>query len=218
MKKTFIFLVLIIFAGCKSGGSSSTVVDDSNQNTDVYDLQVQPITNGSWYKPTIDTTWQWQLQGDVNTSYNVDVYDIDLFDSSKELIKSIQDSGKKVICYFNGGAYEPYRSDSNLFPKEVLGNNMGGWEDERWLDISSYERFSEIIIGRLDLAVEKNCDGVEIDNIDAYQNNNGFDLTYEDQLKYNIWLSNEAHKRNLSIALKNDIEQINYLINYLIKF
>ncbi len=31
-----------------------------------------------------DTTWHWQLNGELNSSYGVDVYDIDLFDTPKE--------------------------------------------------------------------------------------------------------------------------------------
>ena len=61
---------------------------------------------------------------------------------------------------------------------------------------------------RLDLAVERGCDGVEPDNIDGYQNNSGFPLSYADQLNYNRWLAAEAHARRLSIGLKNDLEQV----------
>ena len=65
---------------------------------------------------------------------------------------------------------------------------------------------------RMDLAVEKKCDGVEPDNIDGYTNDTGFKLTYDNQIKYNKWLANEAHKRGLSIGLKNDIEQVADLV------
>jgi len=37
----------------------------------------------------------------------------------------------------------------------------------------------------MDMAVAKDCDGVEPDNIDAYINNNGLGLTGADQLVYN---------------------------------
>ncbi|PIN87481.1 hypothetical protein COV12_03660 [Candidatus Woesearchaeota archaeon CG10_big_fil_rev_8_21_14_0_10_32_24] len=40
-----------------------------------------------------------------------------------------------------------------------------------------------------------------------------FDLTYDDQINYNKWLANEAHQRNLSIALKNDLEPVKELVN-----
>jgi len=60
----------------------------------------------------------------------------------------------------------------------------------------------------------KKCDGVEPDNVDGYLHNSGFGLNYEDQLEYNRFLSNEAHKRGLLIGLKNDLNQINELVDY----
>jgi hypothetical protein len=67
---------------------------------------------------------------------------------------------------------------------------------------------------RLDLAVEKGCDGVEPDNVDGYANNTGFPLSPEDQLMFNSWLAEKAHQRNLSVGLKNDLDQIEALIGY----
>ena len=141
------------------------------------------------------------------------MYDIDLENTSKKIIENLHKRNIKVICYFNAGAYEPYRIDSDNFPTEVLGNIMNGWEDEKWLDIAHYKKFAHIMQKRLDMAVEKKCDGVEPDNISGYQENTGFHLTYENQLQYNKWLANEAHKRGLAIALKNDGEQVIDLVN-----
>jgi hypothetical protein len=95
----------------------------------------------TWYKPNKNTTWQWQLKTKdentaLNTSYNVDVYDIDLFDTSKEKITAIQATGKKVICYFSGGSFENWRDDKDDFPESSKGNVMSGWETEKWLYIN----------------------------------------------------------------------------------
>ena len=156
----------------------------------------------SWSKLDINSSWQWQLKGDVNTSYDAKVYDIDLFDSSKELIELLHTQGKKVICYFSAGSYENWRSDKDKFPSSVLGNTLDGWSDEKWLDIREIEILSPIMIARLELAKEKGCDGVEPDNMDGYTNDSGFLLTSEDQLKYNKFIANEARKRGLSVGLK----------------
>ena len=166
----------------------------------------------NWDTFDINTTWQWQLQGDINTNYDVNLYDIDLFDTDKETIDSLHQDGKKVICYFNAGAYEEWRDDSILFPKKAIGNKMDGW-DERWIDIRN-EEIKNIMLKRLDLAKEKGCDGVEPDNVDGYNNNTGFNLTYNDQIKYNVFLAYQAHKRGLAIGLKNDLAQINDLSMY----
>jgi hypothetical protein len=167
-----------------------------------------------WWKPKPNTSWQWQLKGTLNTKYNVDMYDIDLFDNSKEAIKSLQNKGIKVICYFSAGSYENWRIDKDDFPNEVLGNTLEGWEDEKWLDISKIDLLVPIMEARLDLAVEKGCNGVEPDNVDGYLNDNGFSLTSQDQLNYNKWFAEEAHKRGLTVGLKNDLDQIPELVNY----
>jgi len=160
-----------------------------------------------WYKPDTDTSWQWQLTGTINTSYDVEIYDIDLFDSSETLIQSLKNSGKKVICYFSAGSYEEWREDANNFPDVVLGDDMDGWAGEKWLDISN-DSLRPIMQARLDLAKQKGCDGVEPDNMDGYTNNTGFTLSADEQLIYNKFIGNEARKRGLSVGLKNDVDQI----------
>lgn len=167
----------------------------------------------TWYQPTTGTTWNWQLQGSINTSYKVDLYDIDLFDTSSAKISSLQSKGIKVICYFSAGSSENWRSDYSKFKSADKGKNLDGWDGEKWLDIRS-SNVRSIMKARLDLAVEKNCDGVEPDNVDGYQNNTGFGLNYNDQISYNKFLAEEAHKRNLSIALKNDVDQVDDLVDY----
>lgn len=179
----------------------------------IFDVSVSPISEGSWYKPDVNTTWQWQLQNSINTTYNVEIYDIDLFDCDKTLIKSLQDEGKKVICYFSAGSYENWRSDQGDFPLATLGKAMDEWDGEKWLDISN-EALAPIMRARLDLAVQKGCDGVELDNVDGYTNDTGFSLSANDQLAYNKFLANEARKRGLSVGLKNDLNQINELVEY----
>ena len=67
---------------------------------------------------------------------------------------------------------------------------------------------------RLDIAKNKGCDGVEPDNMDGYTNNSGFNLTSQDQLAYNRFIANEAHKRGLAVGLKNDLDQISELVEY----
>ncbi len=174
----------------------------------------ESLETNDWWKPQPNTSWQWQLTGTLSLNYDVEMYDIDLFDTSKESIKTLHNKGINVVCYFSAGSYEDWRIDKDAFPKEVLGNTLEGWEDEKWLDISKIDLLAPIMRNRLDMAVEKECDGVEPDNVDGYLNDNGFSLTYQDQLTYNKWLAEEAHKRGLAIGLKNDIDQIPELVSY----
>jgi hypothetical protein len=165
------------------------------------------------WQPTPGTSWQWQLTGTIDTSINVQMYDIDLFDTPKSTIDTLHGQGRVVICYFSAGSWEDWRPDAADFPAAVKGKN-NGWPGEKWLDIRNIAALSPIMQARLDLAVDKGCDGVEPDNVDGYSNNTGFPLSGNDQLTYNRWLADQAHARGLSVGLKNDVEQVTELEPY----
>src|SRR5437763_1002283 len=61
-------------------------------------------------------TWQITLS-EPPRSRNVDVeaWDLDLFDTPSDVIRTIHDGGTQVICYFSSGTFEPFRSDANTF-------------------------------------------------------------------------------------------------------
>ena len=216
--------VLLLLFGCNSEGSPADDVASPPDAPEAVDsgtidpisidpTTIAPITTGNWYRPPVLSTWQWQLNGTVNTSYNVDIYDIDLFDASEDLIQALQAKNIKVICYFSAGSYEEWRPDATAFESAELGHALDGWPGERWLDIRS-SNVLLIMKERLDLAVQKGCDGVEPDNVDGYKNKTGFDLTSDDQLTFNRLIANEAHARNLSVGLKNNVEQVKELVDY----
>jgi hypothetical protein len=116
------------------------------------------------------------------------------------------------VCYFSAGSWEDWRPDRGTFPAEVKGRPLAGWPGERWLDVRRRDLLGPIMEARLDLAVAKGCDGVEPDNVDAYDNASGFPLTAADQRRYNTWLAERAHERGLSVGLKNDLGQIPALV------
>ncbi len=168
-----------------------------------------------WWRPPVNTTWQWQLTGlPIDRSFDVEMYDIDLFDNDAGTVAALHAQGRKVICYISVGSWEDWRPDADRFPPSVLGNDYEGWPGEKWLDIRQIDLLAPIIRARFDQCKAKGFDGIEPDNIDGYTNDTGFPLTYQDQLTYNIWLANEAHARGLSIGLKNDEDQAADLLPY----
>ena len=170
----------------------------------------QPDPGGIW-RPAPGTSWQWQLTGTIDTSLNVKMFDIDLYDASQSIIDKIHAKGAKVICYFSAGSREDWRPDAGQFPSAAIGDELDGWPGENWIDIRN-AGVRDIMKKRLDLAKTKKCDGVEPDNIDGYSNQNGLGLTASDQLSYNRFLATEAHARGLSIGLKNDLDQVKALV------
>jgi hypothetical protein len=171
-------------------------------------------SSAGWWQPAPGLRWQIQYTGTLNTSLNVDVYNLDLFDTSAATISTLRAKGKRVICYFSGGSYESWRPDSHKFPASVLGRSLDGWVGERWLDIRKLDILIPIMRARIYLAAQKRCDGVDPDNVDGYSNNTGFALTYKDQWVYNIALAKMAHAAGLGIGLKNNIDQVKDLVNY----
>jgi hypothetical protein len=168
----------------------------------------------SVWLPTPGTSFQIQFSGTLNTNLKVKMYDIDANDTSATTIASLKAKGIKVICYFSAGSYENWRPDTGSFPASVLGNDLDGWPDERWLDIRQLTVLRDIMGKRMDMAASKGCDGVDPDNMDGYTNDTGFPLTAQDQLNYNKMIAQEAHNRNLSVGLKNDIDQVKVLASY----
>ncbi|MFV1948565.1 MAG: endo alpha-1,4 polygalactosaminidase [Anaerolineales bacterium] len=173
-----------------------------------------PSINSDWWQPAVDISWQWQLTGEIDLSFEVDMYDLDLFETDPAVLQKLKDDGHFLVCYISAGSWEDWRPDADKFPPKVLGKDYQGWPGEKWLDIRQIDLLAPIMRARLDECAAKGFDGVEPDNIDAYTNKTGFPLSYADQLTFNIWLAQEAHTRGLSIGLKNDSEQVHDLLPY----
>lgn len=205
-----IVLVIVLAIGLGVGltrsGRSQGSDDSSNPS-------VTPLPNGTVpstvWQPKAGTSWDIQLSAplDPSNATNFAAWDFDLFDNSKETIATMQSRGTKVICYFSAGTKEDWRPDAGNFTKSDLGSPMGDWPGETWLNVSS-PNVRQIMLRRLDLAVQKGCDAVDPDNMDGYGNQNGLNLTMQDTINYVSFLADAAHKRNLAIGLKNAGEVI----------
>ena len=172
-----------------------------------------PVPCPGCWAPALETSWQWQLQGPVDTSLDVDMYDIDGFEVPKGVVSGLHADGSTVVCYISAGSWERWRPDAGRFPERVLGRS-NGWPGERWLDVRRVAVLRPIMERRIDMCVRKGFDAVEFDNVDGYANNSGFPITGADQLRYNVFLANAAHRRGLSALLKNDLGQIRTLLPY----
>ncbi|KAF2205296.1 hypothetical protein GQ43DRAFT_407646 [Delitschia confertaspora ATCC 74209] len=167
-----------------------------------------PSSQPPW-TPHVGDSWQIVLLNPIvppsNTSKltpDVDVYDLDLFTTPASTISSLHARGKKVLCYFSGGSYEPGRPDSGEFREEDMGRELEGWPGERWLDLGS-ENVRRIMRERVELAGEKGCDGVDVDNVDGYDNNSLLPLTPTSSISFLSYLSSLTTPLNLTLGLKN---------------
>jgi hypothetical protein len=164
-----------------------------------------------WY-PRAGVTWQWQLDGKVDQSVDVPVYDIDGFENDASVVSALHAKGRKVICYVNVGAWESFRPDAAAFPESVRGSG-DGWNGERWFDIRQLDTLRPLIGARFDMCRDKGFDAVEPDLVEGYANKTGFPITADDQLRFNRMLADLAHERGLGIGLKNDLGQIPALVD-----
>lgn len=195
-----LLLAAAVLSGCGGGGGEP----DEAEQTMSAAAALAP------WRPRVTDTWQWQLTGSINTSYDVNVYDIDLFEAPRSVISGLKAQGRRVVCYFSAGSSENWRPDFGRFEAADKGSPLDGWPGERWVDTRS-ANVRSIMQSRLDLAVQKGCDGVEPDNVEAYAAASGFPLTQRNQLEFNRFLAREAHARGLVVGLKNTVELVRQL-------
>jgi hypothetical protein len=157
--------------------------------------------------------WQYQLQGRVDTAVNAATFIVDGFDVDAATVADLKGRGRTVICYVNAGALENWRPDADRYPAEIVGDPLDDWQGERWVDVRQTEVLRPILAERFDMCAEKGFAGVEADNVDGYTQDSGFDLTGDDQLVFNRMLAGLAHERSLTIGLKNDLDQIDDLVD-----
>ncbi len=197
---------------------------------------------GACWHPALNARWQYQLQGvaayastgGINVGMSAtpytggaavhpSVFDIDLYTDQAisgnnttldtAAVNAIHAAGGKAICYVDAGTWENWRVDANQFPASVQGAK-NGWPGERWLDIRQTSTLLPIMDARVQKCRQAGFDGVEWDNVDGYSNRTGFPLTANDQLVYDASLANLAHTYGLTVAMKNDVEQVPDLASY----
>jgi hypothetical protein len=168
-----------------------------------------PVTTGPGgrWVPRPGTTWQWQIDhSTINPVLDVQVYDIDYeHPNIASVISQLHAKGIKVICYVPVGDAENYRSDWSQFQGH-LGGAIDGWPDERWVNIKD-PAVKPILVARFQKCRDAGADAVEPDMIEAYANDSGLSLTYNDQLVFNRWVADQVHSMDMSIMQKGDSEQ-----------
>ena len=174
-----------------------------NNKTLVKELPFTPIP--------LRSTWYHQLTGRLQST-NALVYAIDMFENSAADIQAMKQSGHIVICNLSAGTYEPWRPDAGAFLKSDIGNAVRGGSGERWTDIRS-ANVRAIMVARMDLGKSKGCDGFDFDSVDGYANATGFPITIQMQVEYNKHLAFSAHDRHLIVALRNNAELAESLVD-----
>ena len=152
-----------------------------------------------------------------------DVFDVDLYESDGTTPNSaatavLHGASRHAICYVDAGTYENFRPDAADYTTFdgacggcLLGKN-NGWPGEKWLNLNDDQGQRTFILQelgkRMDSCVTAHFDGVELDNVDGYSNSTGFTISAATQELFNASIANLAHQKGLSVALKNDVDQV----------
>jgi hypothetical protein len=171
--------------------------------------QAKGSGGGRWQPKPTSAPWQWQLQGKIDTAIQAPVYDVDGFETPRSTVRLLHAQGRKVICYLDVGSWESFRPDKAQFPRSVIGRRYAGFPNERWLDISRFHLFEAPLKARIAMCARKEFDAVEPDNVAGWEpeNKTGFQITRQDQLRFNRWIARQVHARGMAVALKNDGRQ-----------
>jgi hypothetical protein len=144
------------------------------------------VRSGMW-QPRVASLFQIVLSGTVDTSAgispnDVDIFDIDLFNTPASTIRALKKQNKKVICYFSAGTSEDWREDFKQFKQSETGQKIAKddsgktfWEGEHWINIKNPNPNSKeipnvwrIMRNRIQMAAEKGCDAIDPDNVGKY--------------------------------------------------
>ena len=172
---------------------------------------------GGCWVPPVKTSWQIQFSGTLDTTVDATLFDVDGFDTMAATVAALHTNGRKVACYLSAGTYEDWRPDAASYPSSILGNALADWPGERWVDVRDVTRpqsaLAAILRARIAMCATKGFDALDFDNVDGYANSPGFPFTAADQLTFNRWLAAEGHAQRMSVALKNDLDQIPQLVS-----
>jgi endo-alpha-1,4-polygalactosaminidase (GH114 family) len=156
-----------------------TMIPNSELHFTLPQAGAQVASRDAPWQPAVGASWQIVLSNSIELGNsaavapsNVGIFDIDLFDNTAQgtdgsRIAALHSQGKKVICYFSAGTYEPGRPDSNKFKSADLGKELPDWPGEKWLKLSS-ANVRSIMSNRIAMAAKMGCDAVDPDNMDAY--------------------------------------------------
>ncbi len=150
MRKLLACLGLIALLATPAAASARPVAASAGRAHPAPRVLPSPVPCPGCWAPALHTSWQWQLQYKVDTSVDVQMYDIDGFDSPKKLVAKLHADGRAVVCYLSAGSWENWRPDAGDFPDSVKGR-PNGWPGERWLDIRRLGILGPIMKARLDM-------------------------------------------------------------------
>jgi hypothetical protein len=136
-----------------------------------------PTCSSDVWQPEVGAKWQIMIFNNISIALedkstppepaDADIWDVDLFNTPREVFQTLHAQGKKVICYFSAGTAEDWRPDYQKFTPEAIGEPMNCWPGEKWIDYRTDNVWS-IMQKRIQLASNKGCDAIDPDNLGEF--------------------------------------------------
>jgi hypothetical protein len=158
-----------------------------------------------WYKPTSGVSWYRDL-GDNPQDEDVKVYIIDLFstDSINNVKRVKENSTTKAFCQLSAGKYDTNIESTYRFSEAYSSNG--------WIDVGVIAN-RDILEKRLDYAYDIGCDGVNFIDVNLNTKSTA-SVTFDEQVEFNQFIGDEAHKRGLSVSYEDVEDQIGELSEF----
>lgn len=166
----------------------------------------------AYWTPAPRTTWQYQLDGTLDTTIPAQVFDIDGEFTTAADVAVLHTQGKRVIAYFTAGVAETYRPWYYRYPPQIIGSTTG-WNGERYVDIRRWDILEPILRDLVVMARDKGFDGIDWDYMANWEESTGFPISYQDSLTFDRNLAALVHSYGLSVGLKNDPYQVADLVS-----
>lgn len=161
----------------------------------------------------VTAKWQYQLNWPIDTTVNAPLFDIDWNAAESgatvaqlaSVVDTLHAKGATVVCYVDTGGWEEYRADAGAYPAEVLGNPVGGWPQERYVDVRRWDVLGPILTARFQQCADAGFDAVETDLDDQYLADTGFALTEDDYIEFAVNMAIMINVLGMDWYLKNGI-------------
>jgi hypothetical protein len=175
-------LLALLFIGC---------------NKDILEIESSEYTPVP-FEPKSNSSWHIEIKNKELAEKEVDLYIIDLLSGEPQTkVNTVAVGDTKVVCKLSAGTYDSqierlYPVENHPYPEVAVGNIQTNGSTY-WVDITS-DYVREIMKGRIEFASRVGCDGILFTEVSSYDQNTGFQITEDDQIEFNRYLSGKAHE------------------------
>lgn len=160
--------------------------------------------------------WDWQIGASSDSNIiapaGAKLMDVDLFTASTAKVSALKQAGAYTVCYLNAGSWQPGLPDSGQYPAALKIQKDPDWPEEWFLDVRDVFKpdsaLATILRNRLALCKSKGFQAVEPDNLQNDENVKGGIITTQNQIDFNGWFADEAHKAGLAVFQKNGPDKV----------